>query len=364
MKTVRRRIRFLIAWSWCPAFLLAAAGSAQGVVLDFAAYMDGVCSGSGAPQLGWGSFSIDTNTNVLTYRVEYDPSIMNITFAHLHHLPDACGQVPGGPVVVTLNTPGNPMVGTWNLVPQEVEAIAGAEFYANIHTAKFPDGVVSGILYSVPKSRYISFFPRKLTESSTAATQAIRVKLVSLHHPDPPTAGSPDFTASEGGFRWVGAPASSSDAPAANIDVASLQCTPEFRDWSTVPWVLHVSGSEVVPSSVYEVQVVDDTCADLNDPGCYSAPFTVWTVRWGDVFEPYAEYTGGGQPNFGDISRIVSKFQGVAGAVTVPRADLAGPTGPGIPNVPNRTANFGDVSVCVSAFSGFPYPYTLPTPCE
>ena len=154
-----------------------------------------------------------------------------------------------------------------------------------------------------------------------------------------------------------------SDLPGPNIDVASLQCTPHFRDWSTVPWLLHASGPEVVPSSVYEVQVVDDTCPDLDDPGCYSDPFVVWTVRWGDVYEPYAEYTGGGQPNFGDISRIVTKFQALSGSVTLPRADIAGAGSPGQPSTPNRAASFGDVSSAVSAFSGGPYPFTFAAPC-
>jgi len=79
-------------------------------------------------------------------------------------------------------------------------------------------------------------------------------------------------------------------------------------------------------------------------------------AKWGDAVRPF---TGGSQPNFGDVNSIVQKFSALASAPSMPRADIVGPQAPGTPNTPNQGTNFADVSNDVSAFSGFPYPYAV-----
>jgi hypothetical protein len=53
--------------------------------------------------------------------------------------------------------------------------------------------------------------------------------------------------------------------------------------------LLHVTGAEIVPSSIYEVQLFDqaqESCGDQLE-GMFSAPLTIPTARWGDVVAPF-----------------------------------------------------------------------------
>jgi len=191
---------------------------------------------------------------------------------------------------------------------------------------------------------------------------ALRVKLVSLQDPVPPNAPeSPphDLSAWEGQVRWVGPPV---DAPEGEFSVpsfrtASLQCTPHFMDWSTESWI-EVYGKEIVPSSLYEIQTIEDTCAgSLGDEGLYSAPTQARTTRWGDVVFPFNPPDPTTQPDFTDISSIVDKFKNVTNAPVKARAMLQ----PSLPDV-NAQVSFLDISACVDAFKGIAYPFfDLPT---
>lgn len=291
--------------------------------------------------------------------VNYDADL-NPVDAHIHYLPDACGNVPSGPIIVGLPT-SNPIVTSATLSNEDMFRILEGDTYVNLQTSIAIDGEIAGVLNPVPTNRYLSFLPAALTADSAASTQAIRVRLASLHHPDPPTPGSLDFSAFEGEYRWVGTPEVRAEAggPNETFTVSFLQCTPEFRDWSDVPLLLHATGSAVVPSSVYEVQYVDDTCTDLDDSGCYSDPIVITTSRWGDVVAPFAEYVGGTQPNFADITELLIKFKGLATALVMPRADISTNGSHGTPNIPNGAMNFGDINGCVGAFKGAPYPFTI-----
>ncbi|MDO8631643.1 MAG: proprotein convertase P-domain-containing protein, partial [Phycisphaerales bacterium] len=125
-------------------------------------------------------------------------------------------------------------------------------------------------------NRYLSIVPGRLDTiipPTPGQKTAIRVKLISLQHPDPPndvTYPAPIFTAFEaatcnepgetaGCHRWVGPPdvlkeggtAVGAD-PTSGFVTAQLQCVPFLMDWSGVD-LLQVTGAEIVPSSVYEV---------------------------------------------------------------------------------------------------------------
>jgi hypothetical protein len=129
-------------------------------------------------------------------------------------------------------------------------------------------------------------------------------------------------------------------------------------DWSTVG-LLHAFGPEVVPGSVYDIQVIHETGAgSLEDEDRYSEPLQVPTNTWGDVVEPFA---GGPstQPDFLDITAIVSKFKAEPDAPIKARAQMQ-------PNVPNPLlpVDFVDISIVVDAFKGEPYPLAGPSDCE
>jgi hypothetical protein len=211
------------------------------------------------------------------------------------------------------------------------------------------------------RSRFLSFVP-----GNAGMEAAIRVKLESLHHVNPAYSGGPSapFTSFEGQVRWVGPPTQYMESTSNTAPVffaSSLQCTPHYQDWGTVG-LLHVTGSAVVPSSTYVVQMVNIACdagAEVN----YSEALTLSTSRWGDVQEPFNPPTSAAQPDFVDIYALVNKFRSALGAPIKARALLAGIDANGnVDLAPDL--NFTHISACVDAFRGKPYPYAGPESCE
>lgn len=214
----------------------------------------------------------------------------------------------------------------------------------------------------IEKTRFISFIPTQPCGVPTA----IRVIMVSLHHVSPPYTGgaSVPFSAFEGQVRWVGPPVTYfPTAGGTPFQTASLQCAPNYQDWSTVG-LIHVHGSAIVPSSVYEVQSVAASCMG-NEAGCsaVSAPLQIATTRWGDVEEPYNPPSSTVQPDVGDVSALVNKFRSAPGAPTKPRALLIGDDefGNFTPATLAVDLGFGHISACLDAFRGKPYPHTIAT---
>lgn len=211
------------------------------------------------------------------------------------------------------------------------------------------------------KTRFISFsVPGDIT-----APAALRVTLVSLHHVEPPYTGgaSVPFTSFEGQVRWVGPPAEyvESTATGTPFFVSSLQCTPHYQDWSTVG-LLHVTGSAITPSSVYEVEYVNQSCMG-NEAGCteVSAPLEIVTTRWGDVDVPYNPPDATAQPNFADVTAMVSKFRNIPGAPIKARVLIVGNDANGNihPDALSSDFSFSHIAACVDAFRGSPYPFTI-----
>ncbi len=213
----------------------------------------------------------------------------------------------------------------------------------------------------INRCRFISFVPGHSGEQ-----MAIRVKLVSLHHVDPPYAGGPSipFTSFEGQYRWVGPPTQyvESTSNATPFFASSVQCSPHYQDWSSAGY-LHVTGSAIVPSSLYDVQFVPASCMG-NENSCaeISAPLTLATTRWADIEAPFNPPSANTQPDLGDVSALVNKFKNVVGAPIKARALLAGSDASGNIDLSNNIS-FAHISACVDAFKGAPYPHTGPESC-
>lgn len=214
----------------------------------------------------------------------------------------------------------------------------------------------------VEKARFISFsIPPVPAEAQTA----LRVRLRSLHHVAPPYSAGPSipFTSFEGQVRWVGPTTQyvESASSATPLMASILQCSPHYQDWSTVGF-LHVTGSALVPSSLYEVENVAASCAGVEE-SCMavSAPLVIGTTRWGDVETPYNPPSATVQPDLADISALVNKFRSAPGAPIKARALLAGDDAFG--NISPATLSvdfgFGHISACMDAFRGRPYPHTI-----
>ena len=203
-----------------------------------------------------------------------------------------------------------------------------------------------------PKNRFASFTP-----GNPGLNTAIRVKLTSLHHPDPAIAGSPSFAAFEGASRWVGPPQTHADpgGSPASFSAAPLQCDPYFTDWGSVG-LLHVYGPAILPDSVYDIQIIEENCS-LTNEGNFSTPLTVTTRRRGDVISPFNPPSTS-QPNFADITALVNKFVGIVGAPRLVEAKLQ-------PDLvePGAAISFLDISNGVDGFRGLPYVFAGPTSC-
>jgi hypothetical protein len=167
------------------------------------------------------------------------------------------------------------------------------------------------------------------------------------------------FTAFEGQVRWVGPPGEYVESVSSGISflASTLQCTPFYDDWSTVT-LLHLMGSGIVPSSVYEVQTVVEGC-ELAVEGNFSTRLQLATARWGDVQVPYNPPSTTTQPDVGDISALVDKFVNAPGAPIKARALLAGDDAFGNMTTIHLDFGFGHIAVCVDAFKGKPYPYAI-----
>jgi len=211
------------------------------------------------------------------------------------------------------------------------------------------------------KSRFISFSIPGVGTLPGPET-ALRVKLVSLHHVEPPYTGgaSAPFTAFEGQVRWVG-PSTRYVESVSNgtpFYASQLQCDPYYQDWSTID-LLHVTGSAIVPSSAYEVENLAASCAG-QEANCtaVAGPLREATARWGDVVEPFNPPPSSAQPDFGDIAALVDKFKSALGAPIKARALLAGTNASGVID-PSPDLGFTHISACVDAFKGLPYPYAI-----
>jgi hypothetical protein len=196
--------------------------------------------------------------------------------------------------------------------------------------------------------------------AAPAGLRAVRVRLVSLHHPNPPYTGgvAQDFSSFEGQTRWLGAPVPYIESASSGIPfvVSTLQCNPFYTDWSTVGLV-HVNGREIVPSSIYDVQWITDGCFESSEIS-YSAPLSISTTRWGDVESPFNPPSTDTQPDVGDIAAVVSKFRSAPTAPIKSRALISGE----VPD-PLLDLNFSHISACVDAFRGAAYPHAGPVTC-
>lgn len=241
-----------------------------------------------------------------------------------------------------------------NGVPDECDVFFGDE--PDFDGNNIPDQCCEPVASPLPepivqaKNRFITLRP-----GNPGRRTALRVRLTSLQHPNPPNSPQyppQDFSAFEGTYRWVGPPSVYPDAsPTPTFTAARLQCQPFAMDWSTIP-LLHVYGPEVIPSSVYEVVAIDEDCVLAGDLGTASAPLAISTARWGDIASPFQPPSSIKQPDSLDVTASVNKFRGVFGAPPKVLAKLQ----PDSIN-PGHVINALDIVSTVDAFAGKRYPY-------
>jgi len=184
--------------------------------------------------------------------------------------------------------------------------------------------------------------------------EVVRVRIVNLDGYPTPTADvlylGPPFTA----------PEEDSTQPGMTFAAAPLQCDPYAHAWSA-EGVISAYGAELMPGSVYDVQRAGASCADLlTNEACWSAPLTITTAKYGDVWPVYDWENISPQPDFNDIAAVVQKFL-AAGPASAPIKAVAQLQ----PNCvfPDRAIDFRDIAAAVEAFLGTPYASTHYGPC-
>ncbi|MEK6798307.1 MAG: M12 family metallo-peptidase [Planctomycetota bacterium] len=279
---------------------------------------------------------------------------------------------------------------TWSIEPPEVGVIdASGRFFpqpvdgptdVNVQASYTFDGLLQQAQRTVTivdrlaapladpidpeKVRYLTFAVPPGTGAS-----AIRLDLVSLHHPDPanvPGTHTRSFAAFEGKTLWVGPPSicpSTSDPTVPRFTCARLSCTPYYAtDWGDQS--VYVTDPEVIPSSSYRLTFIPAVCNGReNDCPFASHSLPIATNRWGDL-APVFQTPGGAsgtatQPNVLDIAALVERVAGIPSAVHQSRTQL-------YPNRVNFSAtgpNVLDIAYVVDALKGASYPFQGPCTC-
>ncbi len=263
------------------------------------------------------------------------------------------------------------------------------------------------------KTRAISFTapPSAVATGAVAPQTAIRVTSVDLQHPvppNPPNRTQPNFTAfdttlnnvcsgpgpltgyycqtgadctgsgtcpagvgctepagsnAQGSCaRWVGPPfkyLESRDSPGVgNYLAARVQCTPFYHNWGA-EGLVHVLGSEIVPSSRYNVEAYSASCKG-NEGSCpaVSNPVSIATRRAGDVFAPFNPPNNSPQPEGPDVAAVVNKFKNLPGSIVKAIAQVQS----NFP-IPTNDVDGTDIAVVVDAVKGFAYGFSGPCIC-
>ena len=272
--------------------------------------------------------------------------------------------------------------------------------FAGIASAQAPPALLpEAESVRIDKNKFVSFsFP----DAIEGTEWAVRVKLVKLYNTDPADTENeacpprppelPDLSAFNAQVRWAGPPElfPGSNSPHFKFLASLTQCCPEFRDWNAELdplWeqgcittvvtsrcefgnspclqvaecpqdpILHLYGAVMVPCSEYEVQLVDVSCLDLQDEGCYSEALTLHTAQWADVTLPSG---GRGQPNFTDIGYEVDAFRAIT-AIRRVQAFLRKNVAQVDPE--GALINFTDIGLAVGGFQSIHYPEEGPSDC-
>ena len=236
-----------------------------------------------------------------------------------------------------------------NLSPDSCDIAGGGSFDDNVDGV--PDECCESptpVFVLEKKSRFLSL----ASVGTLGVRQAIRVTFID-------NASYPELN-----FQalWVGAPREYPEEDSSQLGLtftgAGLSCTPHYQDWSAID-VLHVFGAEIVPSSAYAAQVINEGCPE-EFPTNYSGALPASTGKWGDQSPLFDGPGNPPSPDFNDIAGSVQKFKASPGAPIKALAQLQ-------PNVvlPSRAINFKDIAATTSAFIGTAYVDTVPNagPC-
>lgn len=129
------------------AALCLMAGAAHAETLHFSAVLSGTkekvpnhVTASGTAQV-----ALDTKTNMVSYRIDYKGINGPPTMVHFHG-PKLPGMRAPEVIVMRMDHPPSPVTGALHITDAQVQELKKGQWYANVHTAKYPDGEIRGWL--------------------------------------------------------------------------------------------------------------------------------------------------------------------------------------------------------------------------
>ena len=128
------------------AFLLAAP-TAQAETLYFHTLLSGSKEKvpNNVPATGTATVALDTDTKTATYRVEFSGLSGPAKIVHFHG-PKLPGMKAPEVIVMHMDHPTSPVTGTKQLTNAQVQELKDGQWYANVHTEKYPNGEIRGWL--------------------------------------------------------------------------------------------------------------------------------------------------------------------------------------------------------------------------
>ncbi len=88
---------------------------------------------------GEATISVDTETLMATWTLEFLGQATAQTGAHFHNAPAGAN----GGVVFALPI-GSPVAGNWNMLQADYDELSAGNIYVNVHTEEFPGGEIRG----------------------------------------------------------------------------------------------------------------------------------------------------------------------------------------------------------------------------
>lgn len=147
-----RRLLIISILIFSPASLLAA-------TIDLSANIDGnqanAGAGSGSSGTGFASMTLDTDTNLFSWDINWSGLTGAVTSAHFHGpaLPDTNGGVQ-----LAFDAFSTPSIGSATITTLQADDLLAGLWYINIHTDFAPGGEIRGQVQVVPVPAAIWLF--------------------------------------------------------------------------------------------------------------------------------------------------------------------------------------------------------------
>ena len=126
---------------------LLSSGGAQADILHFSTVLSG--SKEKVPNhvaaTGTADVTLDTATHMASYRVDYRGLTGPAKIVHFHG-PKLPGMRAPEVIVMRMHPGASPVTGSLHVTDAQIDELKKGQWYANVHTDKYPDGEIRGWL--------------------------------------------------------------------------------------------------------------------------------------------------------------------------------------------------------------------------